>query len=112
MCVRIERRGESVILRFVVLDGVRDDGPSVIAVDRQRKLTLDQWDELVRRVVKSGFWSLGKDKDVVDLLDVDRDVVEGLKDGQHHVIERYSQNRYECSDLWDYMLELTGFQTQ
>jgi hypothetical protein len=110
--VRIERKGDLVTLRLVVLDGIRDERPGLVAVDRQRKLTNDEWEELVRRVAKSGFWSLGKDKEVVELLDIDRDVIEGLKDGHHHVVARYSRNRYECSDLWDYMLALTRFEAQ
>jgi hypothetical protein len=111
ICVRVEKRANSLTLRLVILDGVWVDEPGLIAVDKSMSLTISQWDELVRHAEQSGLWSLGKeDRDSVELLDNNRVLVEGLKGGSYRLVARWSgyDEQIVCKNLCEYLLILTN----
>jgi hypothetical protein len=111
ICVRVEKTGDSVNLRLVVLDGVWVDSPGLIAVDKSLSLTKSQWDELVRRAEQCGLWALGKDdRASVEHTDNNRVLVEGLKGGHYHAVARWT-GRFEdiiCKDMVEFMLDLVA----
>jgi hypothetical protein len=115
ICVRVERRGSFVNLRLVILDGVWVDEPGLIAIDKNMPITIPQWDELVRRVERSGLWALGKDdRSSVELFDNNRVLVEGMKGGRYHAVARWSgfNEQITCQDMCEYMLNLANTVSQ
>jgi len=110
VAVRITKREENIRLNFFVLDGgARYAGP--VAVQKTFRLSHAQWDELVLRVEKTGFWSMSASADEEPsrvswggLL-----VMEGVRSGQYHAVDRSGPDRSEFSALCGHMLDLSGF---
>ena len=110
VCIRIVKKGDSINLRLVVLDGVRVDHPGLIAIDNSIVVDANQRTELVHWIEPSRMWELGKDRDRVELIDNNRVLLEGLKGGRYHPVERWTGPDEEivCQPMCEYILGLAG----
>jgi hypothetical protein len=112
VCIRVQRTGDSVTLRYVVVDGLWPERFGIIAVDRSLELSTNQWRELNRRVAASNFWTLNEEKEARWASALTWSVFEGLRNQQHHVIgvkESNDDTARHLRILQDYLEEITGF---
>lgn len=103
--VRIWRSESNVYLVAKQLDGDGGKSPAQMAVNRTRSLSSTEWDEFVKHLEESSFWTLS-----TDIGDIGNDgaqwVLEGAREGRYHVVDRWSppkDDRYRraCSQLLD-----------
>jgi hypothetical protein len=113
--VRVTRTGPTATLRAVQLDGMGGYEPGKIVFDKTTQLTQAQWESLRSRLEKSRFWSMKTGVELanpnfgnfVGNLDSDHWIVEGVKDGKYHVVDREEPEKdFEALGL--YLLELSG----
>ncbi len=112
VCVRIARKKNGAILRAVVLDGLGGYDPGQVGIDKTVELNEAQWKELESHLEAAAFWKIPtKDPDEEGGSDGDRCVIEGVKDGLYHVVDRMDTiPTYHA--LCRFMLDLTGLKTR
>lgn len=112
VCVRIERKTNGVTLRAVVLDGLGGYDPGHVAIDETVQLDEAQWRGLERYLEAASFWKIPtKDPDEESGSDGDQCIIEGVRDGVYHVVDRWDPNPAYTS-LCRAMLDLTGLKTR
>jgi hypothetical protein len=112
-CVRITRVGDVATMHISRHNqhpgnlNQTEVHPKVI-VDREIKLTLKQWDDIVDRLESVKFWSAPTDIKVM-IADGDRLLIEGIKDGKYHVVDRHrSITKEDYEPLFRMVLEIAG----
>ncbi len=71
------------------------------------QLTKKEWQTILEHVKKSSFWSLASRK--VDVgLDGAQWIMEGVKNGKYHVVDRWSPDKGSYRDFCDYLLTISG----
>jgi len=109
VCVRIDQTGEGARLRAKVLDGQGGYDPGQIAIDRNMTIASDKWKELDRHLQQAAFWELPTELKDDGGCDGDQLIVEGLRQGTYHVVDRLMADpAYEA--LCHYMLKLTNIE--
>lgn len=107
--VRIIKSTDSIEARVVKLGGMGGYQPGKIAVRKRTKLSKEQWEEFKRRLDKSKFWTLPtKDQEEFGN-DGDQLIVEGVKGGKYHIVDRWSPDSGAYFELCQSMLlDLSG----
>ena len=104
---RIEKAGGRVALTVVQLDGNGGYDPGQVAFIKQVSLSGKQWDRLRRKVEEAGFWRMGGRGDDMGF-DGEDLIVEGVRDGAYHVVDRWCPRPGAYRELCRTMLDLTG----
>jgi hypothetical protein len=113
--VRVTRTAPSATLRAVQLNGMGGYKPGKVVFDKTTRLTEAQSESLRTLLEKSRFWSMKTNVqwananfgNFVGNLDSDHWIVEGVKDGKYHVVDR-EEPEGDFEALCLYLLELSG----
>lgn len=98
LAVRAQRSSEGAVLVVKELDGIGGShNPGSLIVDRQRRLDGAEWDELGRRLVTAGFWTLGEDEAPLGE-DGAQWILEGGVSSKYHVVTRWSPGGLRLTD--------------
>ncbi len=89
IAVRITKDGVGATLRAVVLTGKGGYEPGRVAIDRTLSLDAGQWAGLEKEIEAAEFWSLPTTVADDSGTDGEQYVVEGLKGGRYHVVDRW-----------------------
>jgi hypothetical protein len=107
VAVRIEKAGGRATLHMVQLDG--SGGYDLGKIDTTRRMSpnRDDWERLMRRVRTAGFWGMPSR---IDRLGADGEelIVEGVKDGRYHVVDRWTPEAGAYLELCRTLLDLSG----
>jgi len=106
IAIRIDLKSDGSSVATIKIDNERGKGfPTKLVKSRILKLTEDQTQFFLDRVSDAKFWSLTTlDKDELIHVDGAHWVVEGIKDGEYHVVDRWSPTAGPIHDLGTYML--------
>lgn len=106
--IRINRIGYFIEIFAVELDGGDGFEPGYKRVTGKYSVTPDQWCEFINRLEASQFWNL----ETVDRSRFGHDgarwVLEGVKDGRYHIVDRWSPDQGNYREACLYLLNLTG----
>jgi hypothetical protein len=106
--VRIDRRGERAKLSAEVFDGKGGYDRGQIAIEETIDLGTEQLRELDRHLEQAAFWTMPTHEQLDGIvMDGDRLIVEGVKGGTYHIVERVLPNP-AYTELCRHMLDLTG----
>jgi hypothetical protein len=105
--IRAERRGETYRLIVKKLSSTQGGSKPAIVLDRERVMTRNQWKELTVALTHANYWGLptteqrhGKDGAYW--------VLEGMKSGRYHVVDRWSPEGGAFQKACHYLLKLSG----
>lgn len=87
--VRIDRTSNGPALTVKVLDCAVGHDPGRKVTDRTRPLTQEQWNDFLQLLERAGFWSMPT-RDSRRGLDGAEWVLEGVRGGEYHVVDRWS----------------------
>src|SRR4051794_13199696 len=106
VAVRIEEAGGRATLHMVQLDG--DGGYDLGKIERTRQISLNPNDceRLVRQVRRAGFWDMPTRIDDLGH-DGEHLIVEGVRDGGYHVVDRWTPEAGAYRELCHTMLDLS-----
>jgi hypothetical protein len=93
------------------LDGEGGYEPGRIATKKTVKLSPAHWERIANHLAKADFWALPTSKrEPFGELPVDGDflIVEGVRDGKYHRVERHSPSGGNFVDLCRAMLFMSG----
>ena len=109
VAVRIERTWGRMALNLVRLDGQAGYDIGQIDLNKQVSLSQPQWERLTTLVEGADFWDMPARIDDLGCDGADL-IVEGVKDGEYHVVHRWSPQPGAYTELCRYMLDLTGME--
>jgi len=107
IAIRVWRKGEERKMVFKELDGAGGYEPGKLIANRSRRLTTDEWDNFIKLIQQTSYWQLpteGKNggKDGAQW------VLEGKKDKQYHIVDRWSPEGRSYREACLYLLKLSG----
>lgn len=103
--IRVAKQGGAITLRYKELTGQGGFDPGRLAIDERRTMSGEQWDEFVDLIDASDFWRLPTSGGTRGL-DGTEVIVEGIKNGRYHVVDRWVYHP-TAGAIW-YALQLTG----
>ncbi len=89
ICVRITKSGGAYSLHVARHDGSPGLTAGRITINKDVKLSAKQWEGLISRLEKTKFWVAPPEvKESRGIADGDKIVIEGIKGGRYHVVDR------------------------
>lgn len=89
VAVRIEKTGETIVRRSVMLSGDGGYDPGKVKEEKRNAVTATDFAALLGEIRKSGFWDLSP-KDEVMGFDGSQLIIEAIQDGKHVVLVRWT----------------------
>ncbi|MDX2038136.1 MAG: hypothetical protein SFX72_15920 [Isosphaeraceae bacterium] len=114
LCIRIEKKSEQYTLRLSQHQrGNKSRYGGALVLEQSRKLTSREWAKVASLIDKSGFWTAPAEiQETRGYADGDCILIEGVKDGKHHVIERMAVlAKPSYQELARTLLEMSGSKT-
>jgi hypothetical protein len=87
--IRVWRSGEEKNLVFKELDYIENDLPGKVIAQENRRITADEWNEFTNLLQEASYWQLPIEGELTGV-DGARWILEGKKDEQYHVVDRWS----------------------
>ena len=107
IAIRIEKHDETYILTWKMCDGAGGYKPGKLIVYKQEIIDKANWNEFKSRIDKMDFWNLKTNRKILGS-DGAEWILEGKKDSNYHVVDRWSEGGpaeyYRCCK---YLLSLT-----
>lgn len=118
VALRLQNAGGQKTLVVRQLNGKGGYEPGVLVVDKKIKIDAQEWDAFVRLLDEANYWHLAT-TDTTLGFDGAEWVLEAVKDGQYHIVDRWSPHE-SCSseeelkfrDACLYLSELSGLEIQ
>jgi hypothetical protein len=105
--VRVERRQNSIQLFFKELDGAGGYEPGKVIRKTELFLDKEKWEEFIALLEEADYWKLPSDINEGGL-DGAKWILEGVKDGHYHIVERWSPEQDKFQAVCIYLLKLSG----
>lgn len=115
--IRVERRQEEYVLVAKRLRGQGGYEIGKLKDQKRRRLTSEEWNHLQALINKAGFWEMpyrGKPTEPTEkgeitiCLDGSEWVLEGVKKGKFHAVNRYCPNDKNFEEIGQYLAEISG----
>jgi hypothetical protein len=107
VAVRVWRSGAEHFLVVKQLSGAGGYAPGRLSVDRTRQLSNDEWDEFVRLLDGICYWQMPAEDSRLGN-DGARWILEGMKDGRYHIVDRWSPDGGDYRAACLHLLKLSG----
>jgi hypothetical protein len=111
IAIRVWRIGEDRNMVFKELDGAGGYEPGNLMTNRTRRLTADEWDKFITLLQKASYWQLPTEGDAGGK-DGARWILEGKKEEQYRIVDRWSPRSGSYSEACLYLLKLSGQKRQ
>lgn len=105
--VRVERKGNSIRLSSKESNGAGGYEPGKIIRTTNIILNESQWCEFLSIVEKSKYWQMPSEKQVAGV-DGAQWILEGVKEGRYHIVDRFMPQKDNYEQACIYLLELSG----
>lgn len=119
VAIRLQTAGGVRTLFVKQLNGAGGYDPGVLVVNRTIEIGAEDWDRFLRLLVEADYWRRPTADRSVDGLDGARWVLEAVKDGRYHIVDRWSPDQASSSradlrfrDACLFLLELSGLENQ
>jgi hypothetical protein len=107
IAIRVWRKAEERNMVFKELDGAGGYDPGKLIANQTRQLGADEWDKFIDLLQQASYWRLPTDsKD--GGCDGAQWVLEGKKDNQYHIVDRWSPQSGSYSEACLYLVKLSG----
>jgi hypothetical protein len=111
MAVRVERTGSAMNLFVRRLSGSGGYDPGELIFKGSMELDLARWCTFMAKLERANFWNEPLDKDYDSGNDGAQWILEGVREGRYHVVDRWSPRSGEFREACIYLLELAGVET-
>ena len=103
--VGLEKSNDTISIYWKISDGAGGYEPGKIIENRNKKLTMAEWEEFENKIKSINFWSLPTIEKGLLGTDGSQWILEGKKLGKYHVVDRWCGGRIKslCKEL----IELT-----
>lgn len=109
VAVRLNRFGEGRMLVVKELDGAGGYKPGYVTVEKTRLLSEGEWAMFMHLLNRACYWQLAtEDVSSIDGVDGAQWILEGVKEGRYHVVDRWSPREGTYRDACLYLLKISG----
>ncbi len=119
VALRLQSTGGLKTLVVKQLSGAGGYQPGVLVVDAVIEIEDQDWDAFKRLLDHSNYWQLSETNEAVSGADGASWVLEAVRDGQYHIVDRWSPDEKHSSkedlkfrDACRYLLELSDLNIQ
>ena len=107
IAIRLWRTGEERNIVFKELSGAGGYEPGKLITNQTQQLSADEWDMFIKLLQEASYWRLPTEsKDLA--LDGAQWILEGKKDEQYHLVDRWSPKGGSYREACLYLLKLSG----
>lgn len=107
--IRVEERDNVYMLFWKQTNGAGGYGPGQLVDDESKRLTGNEWNTVMKYLEDLDFWNQPTIKrDGILGNDGSQWILEGVKEGNYHVIDRWTPEKNTYYELGKYLIELTG----
>lgn len=119
--IRVEKRKNSIVLIAKRLSGQGGYDPGKLKTEKRQRLHLWDWNRLLDLLKEAGFWELpylekepepNEKGEMTICLDGSEWVIEGVKNGQYHVVNRYCPEVKSFQTIGLYLVKLSGLKVK
>lgn len=111
MAVRVERIGSNMNLFVRRLSGSGGYDPGELIFKGSMELDQARWCTFMAKLERANYWNEPLDKDYDSGNDGAQWILEGVREGRYHVVDRWSPRSGEFREVCIYLLELAGVET-
>jgi len=108
VAVRIWNSGSKQFISVKETNGAGGYDPGRIIVNETKELTAHEWSEFIRLLDASCYWQLPTFDDEISGTDGAQWVLEGVKGGRYHIVDRWSPRSGDYREACLYVLKLSG----
>lgn len=90
IAIRIEKRGNSYMLYWKLCDGAGGYQPGQLIIDQRKEIDKATWNEFQNGLAQIDFWNMQTNETEISGTDGARWILEGKKDQQYQVLDRWS----------------------
>jgi len=106
--IRVEKSGRYVQIQWKVCSGSGGYEPGEIIQDGTKKISFKSWKRMQELIKIANYWDLSTmDKSVIGF-DGSHWILEGVKDEEYQVVDRWTPKSGKYYDLCNFILGLTG----
>jgi hypothetical protein len=106
--VRIWKTETAQFISLKEASGAGGYEPGHLIIDRTRQLDAAEWNAFVQRLDDSCYWNLPTEDPKESGLDGAQWVLEGVKEGRYHMVDRWTPTAGTFHDACLYALQLSG----
>jgi hypothetical protein len=119
--IRVEKRKNNYLLIAKRLSGQGGYDAGKLKTERRRRLHLPEWSRVLELLKDAGFWELpylekepepNEKGELTICLDGSEWVIEGVKDGQYHAVNRYCPEVKSFEAIGLYLAKLSGLKVK
>jgi hypothetical protein len=107
IAVRIDNKKGQILLTWKECDGAGGYEPGKIIVDKQKKLSENEWTEFQKMISKIDFWGIPSSLDEIPGNDGSQWILEGIKAEKYHVVDRWTPRGSDYAKCCEFLLNLT-----
>lgn len=111
IAVRINNKNGQIVLTWKECDGAGGYEPGKIIVNKQKKLSVNEWKEFQRMISKIDFWNMPSTLDEIPGNDGSQWILEGIKEGEYHVVDRWTPRGSDYAKSCEFLLNLTDLKS-
>jgi len=105
--VRIWKSGDDHFILLKETNGAGGYEPRQLIIDRTRALTAAEWAEFIRLLDQTCYWALPSEDENIEGNDGAQWILESVKGGRYHVVDRWSPNGGPYREACLYALKLS-----
>ena len=111
VAVRMERKGEDLKVFWKLCSGAGGYDPGRMIIDREKKIDRKQWDQFMDLLSAMDFRGMKSVDENQTGLDGAQWILEGIQDGNYHVVDRWSPGRKSrFARCCEFLLSLTDLE--
>jgi hypothetical protein len=108
IAVRLNRFGQGRMLVVKQLSGKGGYEPGYLTVDRTRLLTKGEWAMFIHLLHRACYWQLPTEDESERGDDGAQWILEGVKEGRYHIVDRWSPPGGSYQEACLYLLKISG----
>ena len=106
--IRVENADNEIILYWKECDGSGGYEPGSLIKDKEVKLSVKDWKEINKYIDEIEFWDLPTEDNSNDSPpDGTTGIIEGLKNGEYHIVTHWNPENVDISKLFQFLIEKT-----
>lgn len=108
IAIRVSKNENEITLTWKSCDGAGGYAPGKLIIDKSKKLSQNEWETFLKMLKDIDYWNLPTNEPDVMGCDGAQWILEGVNNGEYHVVDRWTPRNTDFSEVCMYLLDLTS----
>lgn len=108
--IRLERKNDSINLFYKMTSGAGGYDPGEIVIDKQKKSSINEWNEFMNLVDSCNFWNTQPCTVLIEGTDGSQWILEGATNDYYNVVDKWTPRNGLYYDCCNYLIEKTDLE--